>query len=110
MITEKDLAEAIAECQGQRNPNANTCIKLAAFLTIQKELYGEKNEEVPAPSYSYASEPREPIIDYIGESEFARLVDGKRQDFVMPIMEELMDVLMATQPRLYEGVLRKLED
>ena len=109
MITEKDLQEAIAECQGQRNPNASTCIKLAAFLTIQKELYGEKQES-PIPSYSYASEPREPIIDYGGESEFARLVDGKRQDFVMPVMDELMDVLMATQPRLYDGVLRKLGD
>ena len=34
MITEQDLLEAIAECQGQRNPNANTCIKLAAYYII----------------------------------------------------------------------------
>ena len=44
MITEKDLQEAIAECQGQRNPNASTCIKLAAFLTIQKELFGKSEQ------------------------------------------------------------------
>ena len=45
MITEKDLQEAIAEGQGQRNPNANTCIKLAAFLTIRKEMFGEVQDE-----------------------------------------------------------------
>ena len=57
MITEQDLREAIAECQGQRNPNANTCIKLAAFLTIQRELYGKEQEDepnvMPARAYSY---------------------------------------------------------
>ena len=52
MITEKDLQEAIAECQGQRNPNANTCIKLAAYLTIQKEMFGTQEELIP--TYSYA--------------------------------------------------------
>ena len=41
MIREEDLQEAIAECQGQRNPNANTAIKLAAFYTIRRELFGE---------------------------------------------------------------------
>jgi hypothetical protein len=44
MITEKDLKEAIAECEGERNPNANTCIKLAAFYTILDNMYGEKTE------------------------------------------------------------------
>ena len=39
MITEQDLQEAIAECQGERHPNANTCMKLAAFYTIKNELY-----------------------------------------------------------------------
>ena len=34
MITRRDLLEAIDKCQGQKNPNANTCIKLAAYYTI----------------------------------------------------------------------------
>ena len=45
MITEKDLRAAIAECQGARNPNASTCIKLAAFYTILNNLYPEQKEE-----------------------------------------------------------------
>ena len=39
MITEKDLQDAIAECQGERKPNANTCIKLAAYFTIYDHLF-----------------------------------------------------------------------
>ena len=44
MITEKDLQEAIAECEGQRNPNANTCVKLAAFYIIKDHLFPQQEE------------------------------------------------------------------
>ena len=104
MITEKDLNQAIAECQGQRNPNASTCIKLAAYLTIKESLYGKEEE-----SYSYANVPNG-VITYSGESEFARAVEGRRQEDIMPILDELMGVLQATNPRLYAGVMRKIEN
>ena len=103
MITEKDLQEAIAECQGQRNPNANTCIKLAAFLTIQREMFGQ--DQIPAPSYSYASGSE---IRHDKDSEFARAIDGRTWEEVLPVMDELMEALSVVNPRLYHGVLRKL--
>lgn len=112
LITEKDLQEAIAECQGQRNPNANTAIKLAAFLTIQRELYGD-----PAPSgYSYAAAPTENqtqksgdrIGDY-GDSDFLQTVKGKSPDAVWAVMDELMDTLAMVNHRVYDGVMRKLQ-
>lgn len=110
MITEQDLKEAIAECQGQRNPNANTCIKLAAYLTIQRALYGLPEEQV----YSYAVHPLseeqiENTINYKSDTEFSKLVDGKSQSEVMPVLDEMMAILQATNPRLYAGVVRKLE-
>ena len=107
MITEKDLQEAIAECQGQRNPNANTCIKLAAFLTIQKELYGSpETVEVIGPSYSYAPSSS---IAYESGSEFSKMIYGREADEIWPVMDELMDVLYVINPRLYESVLKKLQ-
>ena len=45
MIREEDVREAIAEMQGQKNPNANTCIKLAAYYIIQDHI-----SEKPAPA------------------------------------------------------------
>ena len=103
MITKEDLQAAIAECQGQRNPNANTCIKLAAFYTIQDHLFGEYQEQVE-PMYSYASGH---TVSYSGESEFAQLVSGKDETEVMKIMDELMQTIQVINPRLYASVIRK---
>lgn len=105
MITKHDLDEAIAECLGQRNPNANTCLKLAAFYTIKKELF---NEEIPM--YSYAPEPvGNEKLDTYGDSEFLEAVSGKSLSDVMPIMDELMDAMKVLQPRIYDSVMRKIE-
>lgn len=112
MITEKDLQEAIAECQGVRNPNASTCIKLAAFYIIQEHLYGKPSTDEPAPAYSYAASPDtvETTIDYYSDTEFSQAIDGRRASEIWPIMDELMSVLQATNPRLYNGVIRKIQD
>jgi len=113
VITEKDLQEAIAECQGQRNPNANTCIKLAAFLTIRREMFGEDKEDEHLPSYSGYSylpeqEKNNPVIDNPSDSEFARAIDGRKQEEIWPLMDEMMDTIHAIHPRLYSAVMDRL--
>lgn len=107
MITVADLDAAIAECQGERNPNANTCIKLAAYYTIKNAL----QERQITSDYSFSPAPVQhtDYIDYDGESDFARLINGRKPQDVWPIIDELMDVLLATNPRLYHGVMRKLD-
>ena len=102
MITKRDLDTAIAECQGKRNPNANTCIMLAAFYTIKREMFGEEQHD-----YSYAPAPVEDVIDFDGDSEFARAIDGKQQKNVLPVLDELMETLAVLQPRLYNAVMEK---
>lgn len=111
MIREQDLQEAIAECIGQRNPTANTAIKLAAFYTIRRELFGEdKNaEQPPAPSgYSFSPAPDAGRIDNQSDSEFARLIDGREQREIWPLMDEMMDTIAAIHPNLYQAVLDRL--
>lgn len=115
MITEHDLIEAIAECQGERNPNANTCIKLAAFYTIRNEMFG-KTEQLEradyAQSYSYAESP-EPVdthIDYTSDTEFSRAINGRQPGDIWPIMDELMSTIEVLVPRLYNGVMRRLQE
>ena len=118
MITEQDLQAAIAECKGQKNPNASTCIKLAAFLIIQEHLYPEKSqlpEEISTQqlNYSYASSPVEPaeaIIDYQSDTEFSQAVDGKKASTVWSVMDELMEVLRVTNKPLYKATIRKIQD
>ena len=108
MITQQDLAQAIAECQGERNPNANTCIKLAAFLTIHRELFGEEKQAEQFPSYSFAPAPDRNIVEIDSDSEFARAVNGMPLDEFLPIINELMQTLEIVQPRLYNAVMAKL--
>lgn len=112
MITEKDLQEAIAECQGQRSPNASTCIKLASFLTIQDHLFKKAQEKEQAPAYSFASSPSvkvEEVISYESDTEFSQLINGREANEIWNIMDELMNVIQATNPKLYNGVMRKIE-
>lgn len=116
MITEQDLQAAIAECKGEREPNANTCIKLAAYYTIYDHLYGDVEQDAPisiVPNYSYDAAPSETVgktIDYESDTEFAQAITGRDAGEIWAIMDELMDVLRVTVPRLYKGVMQKIED
>ena len=112
MITQQDLQQAIAECLGQRNPTANTAIKLAAFYTIQRELYGEEKDAGQLPAspagYSFSPAPEQSLVDDPSDSDFARAIDGRPQKEIWPLMDELMDTLAAIHPKLYRAVLDRL--
>ena len=106
MITEQELHEAIAECQGQRNPNANTCIKLASFYTILDHM-AEKPSCSEMPNYSFANET-ENTVKYQSGTEFADAVYGRDVDEIMGIMDELMSTLSVVNPPLYRSVMRRV--
>lgn len=104
MITDADLMAAIAECEGSRNPTASTCVKLAAYYAILNQRNGKISDRTPM--YSYASEPD--MINY-GDSEFSRLVQSKSVERCFPVLEELMQVLLVVDPKLYRSTMSKLE-
>lgn len=106
MITREALDEAIAACNGERDPNAQTCIKLAAYYIIKDELYPADGAE-QAPSYSFAPAQGARISIDSG-SEFAAMANGLDPDKVMPIMDDLMDAVSISNAALYRAVLRKL--
>lgn len=106
MITVDELKAAIVEMQGERNPNANTCIKLAAYYTILNELQGKF--DTSGYSSAPAPEPVKETVDYYSETEFGQLVQDKPVRAVMSVIDELLGYLSAVQPRMYDGTLRKL--
>lgn len=112
MITEQDLQEAIAECEGQRNPTSNTCIKLAAFYTIQDKLFPQDAPEDEQPVfYSRSAGPTlEGNVEYTSDTEFGKAVSGVDVADLFPIMDELMSTLQIISPRIYAGVMRKLSN
>lgn len=112
MITERDLEQAIAECQGERNPNANTCIKLAAFYTIRNELFGKaERSERAENAYSFAAPPVDTAetIYYDSGTDFSQVIDGRNPEDIWPIIDDLMSAVRTLMPRLYDNVMRKLQ-
>lgn len=104
LIKENDLIEAIAECQGERNPNANTCIKLAAYYTILREMRPDA-ERLPEQEYSYEAPPE---TEYESGTDFGQIIAGKDLHEVMAVVDEIMETLRVFSPRLYDAAMRKL--
>lgn len=113
MIKIDDLNEAIAECQGERNPNANTCIKLAAYYTIKKELSNNNDSSMQDIGYSFQPpqiENAQQTVDIDSESEFAKAANGKQAERVWRIVDELMATLYVVNRPIYKAVLRELTE
>lgn len=106
MIREDDLREAIAECEGVRNPTATTCIKLASYYALLDRTKNEQKTEQAPSQYSFASEPE---IRF-GKTEFSRLVEEKGIASCYPIIEESMEALSVVMPKLYNAMMRKLDE
>ena len=107
MIRENDLREAIAEMQGQKNPNANTCIKLAAYYTILDHITEQEPRTVYSEMSSYSAGSS--AIEYEGESDFAKAIKCREPGEVWPVIDELMTTIQVIHPRLYTGVMAKLQ-
>ena len=108
MITEHDLNEAIAECQGVRNPDAKTCMMLSAFYTIKDKLYPEATVEMP--QYSYDAPPQvEKTIDYESDTDFGGAIYGRNTNEILSIIDEAMDAVQVLNPQLYKSIMRKIE-
>ena len=99
MISERDLHDAIAECQDQKNPNANTCMKLASYYTILDHMN----------QYSYASEPTGQVR-YDSGSEFSDAIRGKDVNIVLRVMDDLMDTVGVLSPKLYRVTMEKINN
>lgn len=81
--------------------------KLANLYTIRNQM-NMKSEPVPAQSFSAAPDPYS--MPQYGDSEFLSAVSGKDEAEVWGIMDDLMDTLRVTAPRVYNGVMRKIRD
>lgn len=99
MISNAEIRKAIAECQGDPNPNAYTCIKLAAYYTILNN-----NEQ----QFSYASKPVD-VVRMNSDSEFFEAIRGVDTNEILTVMDELMDGVRVMMPRLYNVTMERLK-
>lgn len=83
--------------------------KLATLYTIKNQMNrAEEKQQEPRQAYSLAAAPESTSTDRYGDSEFLREIEGRDQDGVFQIMDDLMDTLQVANPRVYNGVMRKI--
>lgn len=105
MIRPQDIEEAIAECQGERNPDARICRNLAAFYIIQDHMNKkEEDANIIEGGYSFA-----PEIEYHSDSEFYQAVSRMNHSDIVALFDEVMETLQIVNPRLYNSIMRKLK-
>ena len=104
MITEKDLTDAIRECESEPI-TPNKVSKLADFYIIYEHLFGQPVDT----AYSYAPQA-EKVIYTDGGNELLQAVNGKDTEKVMAIIDELMEAVKILQPRMYDGVICRLSE
>ena len=117
MITEKEVEQAIQECM--RDPiTGNKRAVLADLIIIQDYLFGEptRAQEVPQPMpmQSYAApqnlEQVEIYVETNGDSEFLKVVNGRKAERVWKLMDELVEAVKILHPRMYTTFIDKVQD
>lgn len=99
MITLQEVEEALAELEDAPG-TFDTAIKLATFLQLREHLtYGENNTVQRA------------LVDNVSvDSDFMRAAVKGDPRTVWKVLDELMETVRITTPRVYEAVMRKLLD
>lgn len=83
--------------------------KLATLYTIKNQMnQAEAKQQEPIQAYSLAAAPEPASTGRYGDSEFLREIEGRDQDNIFHIMDDLMDTLQVANPRVYNGVMRKI--
>lgn len=101
MITRRELDGAIRECENAPTSYQN-CEKLATFYTILDHITEEPQE------IEHSYDPPQGIEKY-GDSDFLQAIVGRDTAEIMAVMDELMETILITNPRLYQGVMRKIK-
>lgn len=99
MITLQDVEESLAEMENAP-PTYDTARKLAVLYTLREFMEGSRSPKTAAVP--------EVVVDAPGDSEFMKLVNGRDSVAVWRIVDELMGTLAVVEPRIYDGVMRRI--
>ena len=83
--------------------------KLANLYTIRNQMNHKEHTEY---DHEYSAAPAaveyDPMVAQYGDSEFLISIAGKHPADMWGIMDDLMDTLRVANPRVYNGVMRKI--
>lgn len=94
MISKDELDKTILELEMRDTTFAN-CSKLADLYICRDHITGQaQKQSVP--------------LETGGDSEFLQAINGKNSIAVWEIMDDLMDTIKVTAPRVYSSIMRRV--
>lgn len=108
MLTEKELLDAIDECQNRLPKTFPTVEKLAALYTILDHIRTGGSFIPPMPESQELEPAKELVVGDYGESEFYLAIRGKEAAKVWLVFDELMEALKVFNPKLYDKTIERL--
>ena len=117
MISEREISEEIARLEAAAVSFEN-CHRLATLYVIRDKIEARKPAGSARQNIQYElsneeaaekSSAKEHIYVPKTDTEFLQAVKGKDPEIVWAVMDELMGTIKIINPRLYDGVLRRLE-
>lgn len=96
MINTDELDKEILMLEKKDTTYAN-CERLAWLYIVRDHITGQQ-----------VAQPTPLSVD--PTSEFLSLVDGKYSTAVWAIMDDLMDTIRVTAPRVYDSIVRKIKE
>lgn len=103
MFSRAEILNAIDELETSPATYQNA-EKLATFYSIYDHLY------VKEEPMSRIESIKEVIIGKYGDSEFMKAIEGKKAEDVWLVLDELLGIVQALQPRLYNATIEKLKE
>ncbi len=113
MITEKELLEAIRDCEKDPVTPSKRQILADLFIILDHLYPEEQKQQETRYTENYHSLPEradENILRTSGDSEFLMAINGRNPEKVWSVLDELLTVIKITNSALYYGVLRKLDE
>lgn len=96
MISKEEIDRTILELE-QKDTTFATCERLAWLYIVRDHITGQQTAQ-PAP------------LSVNPDSEFLQAVDSKDSVMVFGVIDDLMDTLQATAPRVYYSVIQKIKE
>lgn len=105
MLDLNEVERAIAELESG-DTKFSVCAKLADLYAVRDHMREDRAYEL---GYSMAPAPQiAETLDVYGNSDFLKAVSGKEAASAWAIIDDLMDTLRVVNPKVYDGVMRKI--
>ena len=105
MLDVKEIDSEIARLEYVESSYSNYA-KLADLYTIRNQMKASETQSESVEAFPVAT----PVARVYGDSIFLQKVAEKDPQEVWSIIDELMDTLRVVNPKVYQNIMRRIED